>query len=450
MMRPGLLDKYSGPGTTKGLGSLVGAMLRSGGIRIAGLLAGYAFYGLISNAFGAAGLGRFTLAMTVLLMLGTLAVQGFVPTVVRFTAGDLAQNRADKARARARWALGRVGIAALVLAAVLFLVAERLAIAVFADPALTPVLQIISLGLIAQPLILLLAAYAQGCGRVALAMAIQYLGPPALAAGLLLGPLGLAGPESVGAMAQAGALWITLLVGAALVPDLWHGDTQLPANDRQAMVTMARPLLLSSAAGLLLGWADTLMLGMLSDPAQVGLYAVAFRFALLTSLGQQVVNATAGPRIAGAFSAGDHGAVQAILGRSVMLGALGAAPFVAATLLFAEPLLALFGPDFAQGGTLVRIIVLGEFAALCLGPGGTTMNMTGLEQLFRNVVLSALIVNILLNLILIPLYGALGAAIATALTAIGQKAVMALILYRIHGFVTPLVPRSMVRVLTRP
>lgn len=447
-MRSGLFDKIPGLTARDGLGHLARAMLRSGSIRIAGLLAGYGFYGLLSNAFGAAGLGRFTLAVTVLMMLSTLAVQGFVPTLVRFTATDLARGDGAKAWARARWAMGRVGIAATVLATVLFLLSERLAEAVFQDPALAPMLQIISAGLIAQPLLLLVAAYAQGRGRVAVAMALQYLGPPAIAAGLLLGPLGLTGPETIGAMAQAGAIWLTLMLGTLVLPDLWRASEALPMADRAAMVTMARPLLLSSAAGLLLGWADTVMLGILSDPAQVGLYAVAFRFALLTSLGQQVVNATAGPRIAGAFASGNHSAVQTILSRSVTLGALGAAPFVVATLLYAETFLALFGADFVEGATLVRIIVLGEFAALCLGPGGTTMNMTGLEQIFRNVVLGALAVNVVLNLVLIPAHGALGAAIATAITAIGQKAIMALILYRIHGLITPLAPRTLIR-LTR-
>jgi O-antigen/teichoic acid export membrane protein len=60
--------------------------------------------------------------------------------------------------------------------------------------------------------------------------------------------------------------------------------------------------------------------------------------------------------------------------------------------------------------------VVGHGVNVLTGPVGMVLVMTGHEKIMRNNVLAAGAVNIGLNLILVPKLGALGAAVATAVS----------------------------------
>ncbi len=62
------------------------------------------------------------------------------------------------------------------------------------------------------------------------------------------------------------------------------------------------------------------------------------------------------------------------------------------------------------------ILVVGYFTNAISGPVGTILNMTGHQMVFQKIVLSAAVVNIILNIILIPGFGINGSAIASSVS----------------------------------
>jgi len=113
---------------------------------------------------------------------------------------------------------------------------------------------------------------------------------------------------------------------------------------------------------------------------------------------------------------------------------LATVPVVLAIALLADPLLGLFGDEFRSGAGALRILLAGELVKDFFGLAGLALVMTGHESdLTRGVSVGAGI-NVLLAVILIPLFGVEGAAIAGAAGAAGTHLVLAWLSRRKLGF----------------
>ncbi len=95
-------------------------------------------------------------------------------------------------------------------------------------------------------------------------------------------------------------------------------------------------------------------------------------------------------------------------------------------------LLELFGREFQAGWPTLVVLSLGSLASISVGPAGFMLIMTGRPELeLLNSWVSGMM-NIALNLWLIPRYGALGAALATAMTIATLNIIRVSEVYHIH------------------
>ena len=72
---------------------------------------------------------------------------------------------------------------------------------------------------------------------------------------------------------------------------------------------------------------------------------------------------------------------------------------------------------------------------MCIRDRLNILNMTGYEKSARNTMLIIAVLNIVFNLVLIPLYGPLGAALATTATMMGWNIWAAYLVYKYHGVI---------------
>ena len=97
----------------------------------------------------------------------------------------------------------------------------------------------------------------------------------------------------------------------------------------------------------------------------------------------------------------------------------------------------LFGARYMGAALALQILSAGEFVHTLVGPNGTTLTSYGKTTLLMIDAVLAAILNIVLNLLLIPRYGISGAAIATAISlAVSNVLVSGQLYYyyRIHPF----------------
>jgi O-antigen/teichoic acid export membrane protein len=76
------------------------------------------------------------------------------------------------------------------------------------------------------------------------------------------------------------------------------------------------------------------------------------------------------------------------------------------------------------------VLLIGQAVNALCGSAGVYMNMTGKQVIFQRILLVAFAINITLNLILIPIYDILGAAIATSISTIFWNVVTTAYIYR--------------------
>ena len=91
-----------------------------------------------------------------------------------------------------------------------------------------------------------------------------------------------------------------------------------------------------------------------------------------------------------------------------------ALPIALAFLVAGRPILSLFyGTVYAVAWPALAALTLGALINAACGPVGNLLNMAGHERQTVRAVCESLCLNALLNWLLIPAYGATGAAIAT-------------------------------------
>jgi O-antigen/teichoic acid export membrane protein len=117
--------------------------------------------------------------------------------------------------------------------------------------------------------------------------------------------------------------------------------------------------------------------------------------------------------------------MQSVTRHLLALALLAAAPAIVLLLGVPGPLLSLFGPGFAGGGGVLRVLALGQFAGVLFCGGPTALEMTGHGPVLRRLNVRALILCVALSLVLTPLWGAAGTAWATSLTLFAYYATVA-------------------------
>ena len=91
------------------------------------------------------------------------------------------------------------------------------------------------------------------------------------------------------------------------------------------------------------------------------------------------------------------------------------------------------GDEFISAKYVLMILLLAKLIDSISGSVGVILQMTGCQKIFQNIVFVALIVNIILNMFLIPKFGIEGAAISSACSIILWNISAVIYVYRKFG-----------------
>jgi O-antigen/teichoic acid export membrane protein len=183
---------------------------------------------------------------------------------------------------------------------------------------------------------------------------------------------------------------------------------------------MAFPMLIGMSARLIMAKTDILMLAPLSDLHQTGLYGAAFRLTFLLTFPQVVMMSVVMPMISEAFAHRRYQQVSRLARGASFFALLSAIPTSLPLILFPVPILTiLFGAQFAAAGPALVYSTIGQLATSLSIPAQSLLTMGGRERAYGMLNLGGLALHVLINLVLIPQYGATGAAISTMIVAVG-------------------------------
>lgn len=446
---PALKARVGGDPGWRGLiqGTGVALVLRIGG---AGL--GLAFNLLLARSAGAEGAGLFFLAFSVSGLLALASRLGLDAIVVRRTAAAAAKGEWLAVRADAHAALAITLIAAGVASVGLWLLAPLVSEAVFHKPELVPAMRGLVFAILPIALSVIFAELLRGLHSLVRSQALQALVAGAVALpllGLFVGDFGIgaavwAQVAGNSVACALGAWWWRDEIrakGAAMNP-----DASAPAVASRArylhLLGAARPLFYFSMLGALMGTLDILVLGKLGSATDVGIYAIAVRLAMLTSFILLASNSYAGPYFAAAYAKRDLDALHLLAIRSAQVTALAATPLLILFVALPSTLLGFFGREFIAGAPVLMVLAVGQFVNVVTGSAGQVLIMAGHERDMRNASFLAAAVTIAGLVALVPKWGALGAAMATAGGVVTQKLVATMLVHKrlgltVHAFARP-------------
>lgn len=183
----------------------------------------------------------------------------------------------------------------------------------------------------------------------------------------------------------------------------------------QAILSISLPMLMTTSINFLIAQTGVIMLGMFRTEAEVGYYVIAVKLAMLSSFVIQAVNSMAGPKFSELFHTDKIDELFHVAIKSTKLIFLTTIPILLGLIVFGRPILShVFGSNFVVVYPAMTILVFGEFINTITGLSGMFLNMTGKQNVLKNIMFSAAVLNILINLWLIPKLGFNGAAIVTA------------------------------------
>lgn len=207
-----------------------------------------------------------------------------------------------------------------------------------------------------------------------------------------------------------------------------------PSYDFKAWAKSLFPLLFASGMTVVNLNIDIVMVGALAGTEEAGQYRVATRLASFIPFFLVAANNAMSPRIAGLYTAGDKEKLQSLIksiSRAVFLLTL---PVFLIAMIFPQTLIGLlFGPDFMAAVFPFMVLVGAQFFGVFMGQVGQVLAMTGHERYAAFSVMFAVLVNVALNFLLVPVFGILGAAIATGVSIAGWNIVLGFWTYRKTG-----------------
>ncbi len=200
------------------------------------------------------------------------------------------------------------------------------------------------------------------------------------------------------------------------------------------LLIFSLPLLLVTILNQVMSWTDTLMLGYFKTATVVGLYNAALPLGQFISLALGSILFIYMPVISELYAKNKLYEIKRSY--TILTKWLSAAtlPLVLIFLFFPRTTLSfLFGCKYVLAATPLQILVLGFFLNNLLGPNGATLLAMGKTKFLMCVTFAAAVINVALNIILIPSYGMNGAAIATVVAIVSINIVRSIKLYSISG-----------------
>ncbi len=422
--------------------SQVGHISKQSGVFFAGTIFtvgfGYVFKVYLARILGAESLGIYALGTTLIGFIGLFNTLGLPGSALRFVATYHAAGKFKQLHALLWRGAGLLLAANAILAVVLLTFGRVIAVRFYHSRELVQYLPWFALlmlfGVMSGFYGKVLAGYRDLKLRT---LIVNFIGSPLtmlLAVALISAGMGLRG-YLIAQVLAAAAVTGLLLAAVRRATPLLARFSALPGSHPEAEVwSFSAAMMGIGFLEFLISQVDKVALGYYRSARDVGIYSVASAVVVYVPLALSSINQIFAPTIADLHTRGER-ALLSRLFQSLTKWVVGLTlPLALVIMVFARPLMRIFGHEFAYGWPILVIGTIGQLVNCGVGSVGYLLLMSGYERRLVRVQIVMAAVMVVLCAVLVPLWGLIGAAVAAAITNIGMNLLNLLEVRRTLGF----------------
>ncbi len=407
---------------------------------VIGLFFGFLAQILIARFYSPEEYGLFNLFFTVLSIFSSIGVLGLRNGISRYIGYYLGSKESEHINSVEGWGLLIGTIGGISFGAILYVSAPWIGPLFSESPAFVDYLRIAALAMPFYVLLIVLTSIFRGFQRTREQILFFDLGKNAVFL-LLSGIIGFMALPFVGII-WAMFLAITLMMVTLTIyylqkrKDLFDTAKRisLEMDMGKKIILFSIPLVIVDIMYKVLGWTDTLMIGYFITDADVGFYNVAKILATTISIASGVAHFIYTPLVAGLYAQKkfkENDVIYTTLTKWLCFISL---PITLLLIFFPNEIIDIFfGIDYADSVIPLQILAIIYFINILMGPNGATLTAYGKTNFLMYATSASGGFNIALNVLLIPIYGIIGAAIATGISILSINVIRVYKLKAISG-----------------
>lgn len=256
--------------------------------------------------------------------------------------------------------------------------------------------------------------------RVKLSILIQDLGQPLLGLVLMIA-FTLLGMRLIGVIASD---IVSFCVAAAfgglallyIFPGIQKTEAAQAVSIRELM-KYSVPAAFGGAFSVYILWVDRIIVGMLLPSAENGIYLAVSQISTIFLVISAGINIIAVPMFSNFFMKKDMASLEEVYKISTKWGIYFSVPIL--IVLLVSPVGSidiLYGSSYVSGALPLTILLVGQAINLFTGSINPLLIMTGNEKAFFRISVAVFALSIVLNLMLVPRLGLVGASLSTGIS----------------------------------
>ena len=367
---------------------------------------------LVARSLGVADAGIFFLAYTLLVVFSTIGRGGGDLATVRFVSECIEKDDIENKNSFYWWSLFRVLVLSLLLTFLIFFFSAFISDIFFKNEGGQKVIERVALSLIPFSLVIFHSYFFQANKNVLVSNFLLSGAVPSL----LLVCAFVFSCRSVLTYFDCLIFVACILMMFLLIKSCkeYAPYRRISFNFKAKIERVLLSMFIVSTLSITNQWSSQIILGILSNSQSVAYFATAQRAAFLVSFVLVAVNSIAAPKFSALYSTNDIDGIGRMMRISSLIMIAFAMPILMLYIFCSEVVMGLFGETYRDANLVLIILSVGQMVNVATGSVGYLLQMTGYEKELRFNVLISTFLLVILNIVLIPKYEAIGAACATA------------------------------------
>lgn len=399
-------------------------------VRGLSVLVGFGVTFFIARQLGPVANGQYALITQTAMFLSVLAVGGIDMAVVREFSAAVARGIAIERATFVKVTLYSMSFALLIIL-ILLLSGDHLLALIVKSAIPSGALVLLCMILVSRTLTRIMSAVLRSQKSYLLGQSVEVLLIPAVVLACIVFGWLRTIEDVLWGTAIAGLA--TGLIGIAASLKFTRADPSALRVPMRAILRVAMPLWGVAIALNIADWYSLATVSAVMGVYDAGLYRVALQIGTVLSIVSMGLFSVFSAQISAAHAAGDRREVAHLSRSATWLSTVLVLPAAAVLLIFAEPILALIGPQFVEVANVLRVVVIGQTIYTITGPSGLTLALTGNERINLRITIISTGSLLIVAPIAAHLAGLLGVAAYVSLILVARNLASLIAVYRLEG-----------------